>query len=178
MLFLIIIVILVILLVLLTMMWPPDSPWSPWWQTPESAAIIMADLAKVTEDDIIYDLGSGDGTALITAAKLKDARGVGVEIDPSRVFISRLTVKLNRVDRKIKIVRKNFFDVDLSEATVIYMYLVPKAIEKLKPKLLKELNPGTRIVTFVYKTDFPLLAEDKKNEVYVYQIPKKVVKKN
>jgi predicted RNA methylase len=178
MLFLIIIIVLAILFLLYSMIWPPDSPWSPWWQTPTSAAVVMADLANITEDDIIYDLGSGDATALITAAKLNGARGVGVEIDPSRVLVSRIAVKLNRVDRKIKIVRKNFFDVDISEATVIYMYLVPKAIEKLKPKLLKELQPGTKIVTFVYKTDFPLIAEDKKNEVYVYEIPKKTPKKN
>jgi SAM-dependent methyltransferase len=178
MLFLIIIIILAILLFLYSMIWPPDSPWSPWWQTPKSAAVIMTNLAEITETDIIYDLGSGDGTALITAAKLKGARGVGVEIDLSRVLISRLAIKLNRVERKIKIVRKNFFDVDISEATVVFMYLVPKAIEKLKPKLLQELKPGTRIVTFVYKTDFPLIAEDKKNEVYVYEIPKKAAKKN
>lgn len=177
MLFILILITVAILLFLLSMLWPPDSPWSPWWQTPKSAAIRMVELAKITEHDIIYDLGSGDGTALITATKLKGARGVGIEIDPSRVWISRLAIKMNGVSRKLKIVRKNFFDVDISEATVIFMYLVPKAIEKLKPKLLKELQPGTRIVTFVYKTDFPLIAKDEKNEVYVYQIPQTPKKK-
>jgi predicted RNA methylase len=159
------------------MIWPPDSPWSPWWRTSAKTARVMITLAKITEKDIIYDLGSGDGTALVTAAKTKGARGVGVEIDPLRVAISRMSIALNGVSRKIKIVRKNFFEVDISEATVIFMYLVPKALQKLKPKLLKELQPGTRIVTFVYKMDLPLLAEDKKNEVYVYQVPKATTKK-
>ncbi len=133
----------------------------------------MINLAKITRDDVIYDLGSGDGTALITAAKLKGARGVGVEIDPLRVIISRLAVMLNGVSTDIKIERKNFFDVNISDATVIFMYLVPKAMNKLKPKLLKELQPGTRIVTFVYKLDLPLIADDQMNEVYVYQIPQR-----
>ena len=133
----------------------------------------MINLAKITRDDVIYDLGSGDGTALITAAKLNGARGVGVEIDPLRVIISRLAVMLNGVSTDIKIERKNFFDVNISDATVIFMYLVPKAMNKLKPKLLKELQPGTRIVTFVYKLDLPLIADDQMNEVYVYQIPQR-----
>jgi predicted RNA methylase len=172
-----IIITIAILLFIISMIWPPDSPWSPWWRTSKKTALAMIDLAKITEDDIIYDLGSGDGTALITAAKRKGARGVGVEIDPLRVFISRIAVVLSGISHKIKIVRKNFFDVNISEATVIFMYLVPKALNKLKPKLLEELQPGTRIVTFVYKMDLPLIASDPKNEVYVYEIPKKSVKK-
>lgn len=162
-----------ILLFIISMIWPPDSPWSPWWRTSAKTATVMINLAKITRDDVIYDLGSGDGTALITAAKLKGARGVGVEIDPLRVIISRLAVMLNGVSTDIKIERKNFFDVNISDATVIFMYLVPKAMNKLKPKLLKELQPGTRIVTFVYKLDLPLIADDQMNEVYVYQIPQR-----
>lgn len=169
---LIILVTIAILLFLLSMIWPPDSPWSPWWRTSRRIALIMVDLAKISKDDIIYDLGSGDGTALITAARTRGARGVGVEIDPLRVFISRLSIHLNGVARKIRIVRKNFFAVDTSEATIIFMYLIPKTLNKLQPKLIKELQPGTKIVTFVYKMDLPLIASDLKNEVYIYQIPK------
>ena len=177
MLFLLIIAIIIILLLLLSMIWPPDSPWSPWWRTSGKTAQKMIALANISKDDVIFDLGSGDGTALITAAKTAGAKGVGVEIDPLRVFISKLAIKLNGVDDRISVVRKNFFEVDISEATVVFMYLVPKALNKLKPKLLKELQPGTRIVTFVYQLDLPLIVEDKKNEVYVYQVPKKPIKK-
>lgn len=132
----------------------------------------MCKLAKVTKKDVIYDLGSGDGQALITAARL-GTRGVGIEIDPSRVWVSKIWIRLSDQSDKIKIVRKNFFEVDLSEATVIFMFLVPKTLARLKPKLLKELKPGTRIVTFVYKIDLPMIASDTKNEVYVYKIPKR-----
>jgi predicted RNA methylase len=169
--FILIFLTLILLLFLLSMIWPPDSPWSPWWRTNGKTAKIMCRLAKIEKNDIIYDLGSGDGQALLTASRL-GAKGIGIEIDPFRVLISRLVFLLNGKSDKIQIVRKNFFDVDLAKATVIFAYLVPKTLAKLKPKFLKELRPGTRIVTFVYKIDLPLIAEDKKNEVYVYEVPK------
>ncbi len=121
---------------------------------------------------MVYDLGCGDGTLLITAATEYGARGVGVEIDPSRVFIAKCRVWLKKLQSKITVQRKDFFAMDISDATVVVMYLIPKTLARLKPKLIKELKPGTRIVTFVYKIDLPLIAEDKKNEVYVYEIPK------
>lgn len=163
---------LILLFFLLSMMWPPDSPWSPWWRTSGKIAKIQCKLAKIGKGDVVYDLGCGDGTALITAAKL-GARGVGVEIDLLRYWIAKSRFLMNGVSDRLKVVRKNFFDVDVSEATVIIMYLVPKTLNRLKPKLLKELKPGTRVITFVYKIDLPLIASDEKHEVYVYEIPKK-----
>ncbi|HVF69913.1 MAG TPA: 50S ribosomal protein L11 methyltransferase [Xanthomonadales bacterium] len=162
----------ILLFLLLSMVWPPDSPWSPWWRTSKKISKIMCRLAKIDKNDVIYDLGSGDGQALITASKL-GARGVGIEIDPIRVWVSKIWLNISSKSEKIKIVRKNFFEVDLSNATVIFAYLVPKTLARLKPKFLKELKPGTRIVTFVYKIDLPLVASDKKNEVYVFEIPKR-----
>ena len=162
-----------ILVVLLSMVWPPDSPWSPWWRTNKKIARIQCKLAKIGKNDVVYDLGSGDGTALMTAAKEFGAQGVGVEIDLLRCWYSKMVILLGGVSKKIKIVRRNFFAVDVSPATVVIMYLIPKTLNRLKPKLLKELKPGTRIVTFVYQIDLPLIAKDEKNEVYVYQIPKK-----
>ena len=166
-------VVIVILLFLLSMLWPPDSPWSPWWRTNHKIASAQCKLAKVTKKDVIYDLGCGDGTLLITAVEEYGARGVGIEIDPARVFIARVRVWFKRLGNKISIERKDFFAIDISEATVVVMYLIPKTLGRLKPKLLKELKPGTRIVTFVYKIDLPMIAKDEKNEVYVYEIPKK-----
>lgn len=155
------------------MVWPPDSPWSPWWRTSPKIARIQCTLAKVKKGDVVYDLGSGEGVALQIAAKEFGATGVGVEIDPFRVFTSKLSIRAAGLADKIKIYRKNFFNVDVSEATVIIMYLIPKTLARLRPKLLKELKPGTRIVTFVYQIDLPLIAKDTKNEVYVYEIPKR-----
>ena len=155
------------------MLWPPDSPWSPWWRTTPKLARLECKLAKVKKADVIYDLGSGEGTALIIAAKEFGASGVGIEIDPFRVFYSKLAVKLAGVADKIHIRRENFFNVDISKATVIFLYLIPKTQIRLIPKFLKELKPGTRVVTFVYKMDLPLIAKDEKAELYVYEIPKK-----
>lgn len=168
-----IVITLIILLFLLSMVWPPDSPWSPWWRTNKRIARIQCKLAKISKNDIVYDLGSGDGTALMVAAKEFGAQGVGVEIDPLRYWYSRAAIFFAGLSKRLRIVRKNFFSVDVSPATVVVMYLIPKTLNRLKPKLLKELKPGTRIVTFVYQIDLPLIAKDEKNEVYIYQIPRK-----
>lgn len=170
--FLVIFVTLILLLFLLSMVWPPDSPWSPWWRTNAKRSKLICKLAKVTDKDIVYDLGSGDGTLLITAAKEFGARSVGVEIDPFRVWYSRLISLLTGQSKKVKIMRKNFFDADIQDATIIFMYLIPKALAALRPKLLAELKPGTRVITFVYKINLPVIHEDLKNEIYLYQIPK------
>jgi hypothetical protein len=88
-------------------------------------------------------------------------------------MISKLAVLFSGQSGKVKIFRKNFFEADIKDATVVFMYLVPKALARLKPKLLKELKPGTRIVTFVYKIDLPIAEQDLKEEIYLYRIPKK-----
>lgn len=168
---LILIVSIVFLLIILSMVWPPDSPWSPWWRTSGSRAREILKLAKVTKEDIIYELGSGEGRVLILAAKKFGAKGVGIEIDPLRSLISKILVRLNGVSKKVKIKRKNFFNEDLSNATVIFVYLIPKALQKLKPKLLKELKSDTRLVSFRYEIDLPLVKYDQENEIRLYRIP-------
>lgn len=171
--YIVILVTIVLLLILLSMVWPPDSPWSPWWRTNKKRARLICKFANVNDNDVIYDLGSGDGTLLITAASEFGAKAVGVEIDPFRVWFSKIAILFSRQNKKIKIVRKNFFDADIKRATVLFMYLVPKTLARLKPKIMKEINPGTRIVTFVYKIDLPIIKEDLKNEVYIYEVPAK-----
>ena len=163
-------IIIVFLFLVLSMIWPPDSPWAPWWRTNSKTARAMCSLAKVSKNDVIYDLGSGDGTALLVACKEFGAKGVGIEIDPLRVFISKLRIKFNNLSKDIAIIRKNFFDVDISNATVIFIYLVPKTLNKLKPKFLKELKPGTRIVSFRYKMDLPLKSYDKNYNINLYVV--------
>lgn len=169
----ILLLIIIFLFIILSWVWPPDSPWAPWWRTDKNKARAMCRLGKIDKNDVIYDLGCGDATALIIAAKEFGARGVGIEIDPLRVFISKLRIKFNNLSKAIKIIRKNFFNEDLSPATVIFAYLVPRALERLKPKLLEELKQGTLLVSFRYKISLPLVSYDKKNDIFLYKIPGK-----
>ena len=158
----------IFLLIVLSMVWPPDSPWAPWWRTNKKVARAICKLAKVGEKDLVYDLGSGDGTALIVAAKEFGAKGVGIEIDPLRALISRIRLRGNGISNRIQIKRKNFFDEDISEASVIIVYLIPRVLNKLVPKFKKELKKGTRIVSFRYEINLPLVKYDKENKLRMY----------
>lgn len=166
---LVLLLIIVFLLVILSMVWPPDSPWAPWWRTSKKTARAACKLAKITKDDVVYELGSGDATFLITAAKEFGARGVGIEIDPLRYFISKVRVMIGGVSDRVKIFRGNFFDYDISDATVIFVYLVPKALTQLLPKFKKELKKGTRIVSLKYKMDALMAGYDKEHNLRLYK---------
>lgn len=166
---LIILLIIVFLLFMLSMVWPPDSPWAPWWRTNKTTAKAICKIAKINSKDVVYDLGCGDGEALLQVAKL-GAVGIGIEIDPSRVFIANLRTIKNNYQNKITIKKSNFFNEDLSKASVIIVYLVPKTLEKLLPKFKKELKKGTRIISYRYEINLPLIAYDKENSLRVYRI--------
>lgn len=167
---LILLLIIIFLLFILSWVWPPDSPWAPWWRTNKETARAMCKLAGIKSSDVIYDLGSGDGTALMIAAKEFGAKGVGIEIDPLRFWFSKLVFKITGTSASVRVIRKNFFDQDLGKADVIFAYLVPKTLNKLIPKFKKELKKGTRIVSFVYEIDLPLKKYDKKNRLRLYVI--------
>lgn len=160
------------LFILLSMVWPPDSPWSPWWKTSVTLSRKVCKLAQVTKKDIMYELGSGNGTTLSIAAKEFHAKKcIGIEIDPLRVLVSKILIRYHKV-KCVTIYRKSFFDIDIAEATVVYVYLVPKALNKLKKKFIDELKPGTKIVSQIYKiTYLPLIKEDKNNNLFLYEIP-------
>lgn len=166
----VLLVIIFFLFLLLSMFWPPDSPWAPWWRTNKKIARAMCRLAKVSKKDIVYDLGCGDGTALIIASKEFKANGVGIEIDPLRFIISNLMIRMNRVQDKVEVKRKNFYDVNISRASVVFVYLVPRVLKKLIPKFLGELKKGTLIVSYRYKISLPLLDYDIKNDIYLYKV--------
>lgn len=170
------VVFILFLLYVLSAVWPPDSPWAPWWQTPKDICRKMARLAKVGKKDKIYDLGCGSGSALIIANREFGAKGIGIEIDPARVLWAKWNVWRKRA-KGIQIVKKNFFDVNLSDATVLYIYLVPNALKRLVPKFMKELKPGTQIVSYVYdlpevlfKGKLKLVNHDKENKVFLYEV--------
>lgn len=165
---------LILLIFLLSMIWPPDSPWSPWWRTNKQVARAICKTAQVTKKDVLYDLGCGDGTALLTAAKEYGASGVGIEVDPARVAIAKVRMMLSRVSNKVVIRRENFFKTDISDASVIVVYLIPRALKQLEKKFYAELKPGTRVVSYMYQIPYlSLISQDKENKVYVYTIPQK-----
>ena len=118
--------------------------------TPHKAVSRMLQLAGTTRTDIVYDLGSGDGRIVIAAAREFGARGVGVEIDPKLIQESEENARSAGVDNRVRFVQKDLFQVDLREATVVTLFLLPGLNEMLVPKFMKELRPGTRIVSHMF----------------------------
>jgi tRNA G37 N-methylase Trm5 len=124
-----------------------DVPYVP---TPDNVVAKMLELAKVNRNDVVYDLGSGDGRIVITAARKYGSRGVGYDIDPQRITEADENARAAGVTDRVRFVQGDLFQADLSEATVVTLYLLPDINLKLRPKLLKELKPGTRIVSHNY----------------------------
>lgn len=121
----------------------PDAPFVP---TPMNVVVEMLDLADVSPQDTVYDLGSGDGRLPITAARLHGAHGVGVELDSALVLESRRNAREVGVDQKVRFIRGDLFETNLESATVVTLYLFPEVNERLRPKILRQLEPGDRVV--------------------------------
>jgi len=119
---------------------------APYVPTPQDIVDKMLELAKVTSDDVVYDLGSGDGRIVITAAQKYGARAVGVEINPDLYRQSSSRIKELGLDDRAHIVCEDMFEVSVHRATVVTLYLLTSFNEKLRPKLERELRPGARIV--------------------------------
>jgi len=111
----------------------------------------MLAMAKVKKDDLVYDLGCGDGRIVVTAAKKYGAKGVGIDIDPDRIKDSRANVKKSKVGKLVEIRQGDALQVaDISRATVVMLYMLPEFQEKLAPILKRELKQGTRVVAHDY----------------------------
>jgi precorrin-6B methylase 2 len=126
----------------------PDVVFVP---TPQVVVDAMLKVAKVRKGDVLYDLGSGDGRIPITAAKKYGiTRGVGIDINPERIKEAQENLAKAGVGERVRFINADLFTSDLSDATVITLYLLPELNLKLLPKLLKELKPGTRIVSHAF----------------------------
>jgi ribosomal protein L11 methylase PrmA len=110
----------------------------------------MLKLAQVGANDIVYDLGCGDGRIVIAAVKQRGARGVCVDIDPQRIRESRANAQSAGVAQRILFLNQDLFDTDIGDATVVTLFLWPSVNLKLRPKLWRELKPGTRVVSYVH----------------------------
>ncbi len=123
---------------------------APYVPTPQAVVDRMLELAEVTSRDVVYDLGCGDGRIVITAAKKYGARGVGVDIDPERIREAEANAKMAGVESLVTFVRQDAMTVDVSPASVVTLYLLSSSNLKLRPRLTKQLKPGSRIVSHAF----------------------------
>jgi cyclopropane fatty-acyl-phospholipid synthase-like methyltransferase len=149
-----------------------DVPYVP---SPNPVVEGMLKLAGVKSGDTVYDLGCGDGRIVITAAKTYGAKGVGVDINPERIEEARANAKSAKVEDKVKFEENDLFKANIAHATVVTLYLLPDVNVRLKPKLLKELKPGTRIVSHSFdmgdwKPEKDELIEGR--HIYLWTVPK------
>lgn len=153
----------------------PDVVYVP---TPQEVVDKMLALAKVTKDDVIYDLGSGDGRIPITAAQKFGTKGVGIDINPERIQEANANAQKAGVTDRVKFLNQDLFSSNFNEATVVTLYLLPELNVKLRPQLFKQLKPGTRVVSHDFdmgdwKPDQVVQTQDGSN-VYLWTIPEEV----
>jgi len=173
-----ILVIIILLLLLISMTWPPDSPWAPFWTTKPAIARLMCTMANINEKTIVYELGCGTATILTVAAKEFHSPGVGIEIDPLRFVNAWININVRyKVGDRVTLIRDNFFNIPLSQADVLFIYLIPNALKRLTSKFLKEVKPGALFVSYVYpfptelfKGRLRLVKHDTKNRIYMYKM--------
>lgn len=152
-----------------------DVPYDP---TPQPVVEEMLKLAEVKKGDVIYDLGCGDGRIVVTAAVKYGVKAVGVDLDPERVLESEENVRVNGVEDLVTIRRENIFDTDVSEASVVAIYLYPSVNLALKPRLLEQLRPGSRIVSHAFdmgdwepEKEVTVEYEGAPYEIFLWRIP-------
>lgn len=129
---------------------PARSPDVIYVPTPQPVVDAMLELARVGPDDILYDLGSGDGRIPVTAAKEFGIRAVGIDINPARIQEANANAEEAGVTDRVTFIEGDLFEANISEATVVTLYLLQSLNVRLRPKLLSELRPGTRIVSHAF----------------------------
>ena len=157
---------------------PERSPDVVYVPTPQPVVEAMLELAGVKEGDVVYDLGCGDGRIVVTAAKKLGVKAVGIDIDPKRVEEARANVEENGVGDLVTIRQADIFQEDLSEASVVTLYLLPSLNVKLMPQL-RQLEPGSRIVSHNFdmegaKPERVIHVEDEDGDehmVYLWTVP-------
>jgi SAM-dependent methyltransferase len=126
----------------------PEVPYVP---TTQVAVEAMLKLAGVTADDVVYDLGCGDGRIVITAARLYGAHGVGIDIDPQRIREANQNAKMAGVEKLVRFEENDLFQANIREASVVTLFLLSTVNARLRPKLLRELRSGTRVVSNTFE---------------------------
>ncbi len=155
----------------------PQSLDVPYVPTPMDVVETMLSIGEVDGDDVLYDLGCGDGRIVIEAARTYGAKGVGVDLDPERISDSRRNAREANVTDMVEFHQGDLFELDLSPATVVTLYLLPEVNIRLRPKLLQELQPGTHVVSHdfdmgIWRPDSTIELDN--SDVYRWIIPANV----
>jgi SAM-dependent methyltransferase len=135
---------------LLAIFFTPSQSLAPFVATPDDVVDRMLELAQVSRTDVVYDLGSGDGRIPIAAARTYGARGVGIDIDPARITESRARARAAGVEHLVEFRLEDALTADVSDATVVTLYLLSSSNAKLRPLLTRQLKPGARIVSHAF----------------------------
>ena len=158
---------------------PEIRSLAPYVPSPHKIVERMLEIAEVKKTDTVYDLGSGDGRILVTAAQKFGARAVGIEIDPELAKKSEARLQELALSNRAKVIQANLLDVDLSPASVVTLYLLTSANTMLKPNLEKSLKPGSRVVSHDFQIDgwTPVKTERVRGDgrthtIYLYEIGK------
>lgn len=153
----------------------PDIAYIP---TPTDAVEAMLDFARVGPDDVLYDLGCGDGRLLIRAAQRWGTQGVGIDIDPDRIAQAQAQAQQAKVDHLITLQQGNLYETDLSTATVVALYLLPHLNVRLRPRLIQQLPSGARIVSHQFNMGdwepdqmLNLAPSEEESTIYLWTIP-------
>ncbi len=146
---------------------------APFVPSTNTVSVTMVNMAQLKKGNRIYDLGSGDGRLLFLAAA-RGAKTIGLEINPYLVLYSNLKAMFSPFRKTVRTYWKNFWATDFTNADVVFVYLLPWKMEKLEKKLLKEMKPGSKIVSnsFIF-LHLPCTKKDPINHVYLFTIPKK-----
>ena len=159
---------------------PERIPDAPYLQTPPEVVLKMLEMAKVNKNDVVYDLGSGDGRIVIAAAQKFGARAIGIEIDPELIRESDRESKLAiaktpEISDRIQFIKQDFFKIDFRDATVITLYLLPQVNLRVRSEILPKLKSGTRIISYEYDLgDLPpnqtekIKVGDREHRIYLW----------
>ena len=160
----------IIILVALWLLWPIifGAPYVP---SPMNKVHKMLGIADLTDRDILYDLGSGDGRIIVNGAKMYGAKTVGIEADPLRYLWSKFVIFFNNLTDKVNVIWGNFNKISIIDATVVTIYQRKGVNKVLKEKFIRELKPGTRIVSYMYEIEgWTPIKIDEESKIYLYLI--------
>jgi len=165
------ILLIVLVVLVISMIWT-NSRGAPWVPTPMSMVHGMLTMAEVGPDDLVYDLGCGDGRIIVTAARRYGARAVGIELDPLRFVWCQILITALGLRDRVRLVYGDFYKQELSAASVVTCYLLRATNKKLEGKFKAELSPETRVVSNYFT--FPglrLVNENEEDKLYLYNLP-------